>query len=231
MKIRQNQPNRYLILLSIVTLVVMIQSCSESENTQIQTLAAQAEQTGLAAVKTEAAHLRETAQAQIATKAADVFATLVASQIRDAIIRRANSWVVAQVPYNQEDTHDDYRTDCSGFVSYAWQLQENGHPVSPDTVALGQYWTIDISFKELQSGDIVNNEKSGDYGHVVIFSRWLDDSHSKFEAYEENWSMGKAIISTLTLIVLDNGQYIIEEFELYTAAKGPYYAQKSKTVP
>jgi Mg-chelatase subunit ChlD len=163
-------------------------------------------------------------------------------QMRSQIIARAQTWVEHEVPYNQSNYPDGYRADCSGFVSYAWQLTNgNNKPSSPDTVALGNsdpkkgpVYATDIRFSVLQPGDIINNKRSGNDGHVVIFIRWRT-TLSTFEAYEENadpngdgnLSDGKAIKSILTLESLPGDQYTIKEFEDYTRAKGPYYAQRN----
>jgi hypothetical protein len=147
---------------------------------------------------------------------------------RDAIIGRAKLWVDAQVPYNQNGQRDGYRTDCSGFVSYAWQLKVNGQPVSPDTVTLGTTYTVDTSFSALQPGDIINNERPGNSGHVVMFINWIDQDHTKFVAYEENGGYGKAVQTALTLENIGSG-FTIKEYN--STAPGPYFAQTYKTVP
>ncbi len=82
---------------------------------------------------------------------------LVAGSIAPAITRpeivsRAQAWVNAQVPYSQSAYRDGYRTDCSGFVSYAWNLRDNAGNPRPLTT-----WTLPnvsyrISKDELQTG-------------------------------------------------------------------------------
>jgi len=110
---------------------------------------------------------------------------IVAGSIALAITRpeiksRAQAWVNAQVPYSQSAYRDGYRTDCSGFVSYAWNLRDNaGNPRSLTT------WTLPnvshrISKEELQSGDILLNPGS----HVVLFDQWANSQRTEYWAYE-----------------------------------------------
>ena len=40
-------------------------------------------------------------------------------------IERAKKWANSGVPYSQKGYKDGYRRDCSGLVSYAWDLPEN----------------------------------------------------------------------------------------------------------
>src|SRR4051794_33801069 len=44
----------------------------------------------------------------------------------DEIISVAKAWVAAKVPYDQRQTHDGYREDCSGLASAAWGLPTPG---------------------------------------------------------------------------------------------------------
>src|SRR3989442_6238715 len=41
---------------------------------------------------------------------------------RDTIIQQATRWADTQVPYDMNAYLDGYRTDCSGYVSMAWNL-------------------------------------------------------------------------------------------------------------
>ncbi len=117
-----------------------------------------------------------------------------------------------------------YRTDCSGFVSYAWNLEK-----SLDTVALGKI-AKSISYIDLQPGDIINNNQAGAYGHVILFVRWIDKSNLEFWAYEESGGQG-TVLSTMRLVVDKNGK-IIELKKQYgstfsTYGNAPWYAQKN----
>ncbi|WP_425146503.1 ricin-type beta-trefoil lectin domain protein [Deinococcus sp.] len=138
------------------------------------------------------------------------------------IIARAQKWVDAKVPYDQNATRDGYRTDCSGFVSYAWGLQPNGLYV-PNTVALSQYAT-QISKNDLRPGDAINNQRWGNDGHVILFKAWINQTAGTFVALQENGEYG-SVQSNLTLVLFGSG-WTVKEFENATPAKGPYVFQR-----
>jgi hypothetical protein len=133
------------------------------------------------------------------------------------------------VSYSQRGSRDGYRTDCSGFASYAWQVKNSkGQLDNPDGIRLANDYGVNVSFNALQPGDIINNMRPGNSGHVVIFVRWVTTG-TKFEAYEENAYYGKAVNTTLTLESLKTGGTTIKEYEPY--APGPYYAYRYKNIP
>lgn len=154
-------------------------------------------------------------------------------QMASQIVARAKIWVDNKVPYNQSAYRNSYRTDCSGFASYAWQVKNSkGEVDNPDGIRLANDYGVKIDFNSLQPGDIINNMRPGNSGHVVIFVRWATVG-SKFYAYEENGYNGIAISSTLNLEnhktngVVDGTT--IKEYEPY--APGPYYAYRYKSIP
>ncbi len=109
---------------------------------------------------------------------------------RDEIIRRAQVWQAAQPPiiYNQGRYYLGYRTDCSGYVSYALNLTyADGTPRSRVTVDLDNV-TYEISKEELLAGDIINDNDAGNAGHVVIFEQWVDAEHTHYWGYELTFS-------------------------------------------
>ncbi|MFD9038517.1 peptidoglycan-binding protein [Streptomyces bottropensis] len=101
---------------------------------------------------------------------------------RAEIIRRAKSWIQAEVPYSmREYWSDGYRQDCSGFVSMAWNLPGNEWTGSLDKFAQR------ISKDRLEPGDMLlfHNPKDPRKGsHVVIFGGWTDDAETHYIAYE-----------------------------------------------
>lgn len=124
---------------------------------------------------------------------------------------------------NRPEDNTFYRTDCSGFVSYAWNLGK-----SLDTVGLGKMAKA-ILYSDLQPGDIINNNQSGRYGHVLLFVRWIDKNNLEFWAYEESGEQG-TVLSTMRLVVDKNGK-ITELKKQYggqfsTYGKAPWYAQR-----
>ena len=101
-------------------------------------------------------------------------------------IARASEWVSAKVPYcqaaNHEPDHDSacaatcdrpdnadwdpYRSDCSGFVSWAWALPPPGRTTA-ELAPFRTDLTHEIDGVELRAGDAVNNSD-----HVMLFVAW-----------------------------------------------------------
>lgn len=126
---------------------------------------------------------------------------------------------------NRPEDSTFYRTDCSGFVSYAWNMGK-----SLDTVGLGKTAKA-IAYADLQPGDAINNNQAGKYGHVILFVRWIDKNNLEFWAYEESYGQG-TVLSTMRLVVDKNGK-ITELKKLYngkfsTYGNGPWYAQRKQ---
>ncbi len=102
-------------------------------------------------------------------------------------VARAQQWVDVQVPYCQAPNHardydaecsmtctrpdnaewDPYRSDCSGFVSFAWGLPSPGRTTKTfapfDTTV-----SMEIPATELVPGDAVNNDH-----HMMLFKGWV----------------------------------------------------------
>ena len=108
------------------------------------------------------------------------------SAVGSATIDRAAEWVAARVPYCQAANHqrdndsscpqicerpdnpawDAYRSDCSGFVSWAWALPAPG--LTTTTLApFANDVTHAIEGEELRPGDAINNAE-----HVMLFEAW-----------------------------------------------------------
>ncbi|MGA8117040.1 MAG: hypothetical protein WCA46_25670 [Actinocatenispora sp.] len=117
-------------------------------------------------------------------------ASTVAPSIgRSEVLARAQSWIDAGgYPYSQSDyTPDGWRTDCSGYVSMAWNVgfDVNG---GTNTVGLLDYSTR-IDKEQLQPGDILLDANGTNVTrHVVLFEKWADDAHNSYWAYEQSGS-------------------------------------------
>ncbi len=109
----------------------------------------------------------------------------------DGVIARAELWVAAALPYCQSANHqpdadkscastcnrpgepaewDPYRSDCSGFVSWAWGLPPPGRT----TTQFGDV-TKSIQGSELQPGDALLAAGK----HIILFIQWSDGGHSE----------------------------------------------------
>ncbi|WP_326735886.1 C40 family peptidase [Streptomyces sp. NBC_01022] len=99
---------------------------------------------------------------------------------RGDVIERAKTWVGIGLNYSWTGSHNGYRTDCSGYVSMAWHL---GSSMTTDTFA-GNGVIESISKGDLKPGDALLNDNSGANGHVVLFGKWIDGTHSSYMGYE-----------------------------------------------
>ncbi|CCH75331.1 putative hypothetical protein [Nostocoides australiense Ben110] len=94
---------------------------------------------------------------------------------------RAQRWVDADVPYSQTSYYNGYRTDCSGYVSFAYGLARPG--LSTYTLRrVGDF----IKKPQLKRGDLLLDPTR----HVVLFDKWADAEHTSYWGYEESSSQG-----------------------------------------
>jgi len=92
------------------------------------------------------------------------------------IMKNAEIWVANKVPYNQAGRYMNYRTDCSGYVSFTWQ---SGAP-GLDTEEFHEQ-SHPITKAELVPGDCMLY--AGE--HVALFGGWTDAAKTHYWAYEE----------------------------------------------
>ena len=129
---------------------------------------------------------------------------------KDEIMARADAYVAANVPYcggvrggtdyicggtcvRPAAAWDAYRSDCSGFVSWCWQIASD-----PTTSTLmtdrsgGNGWTT-VGLDALEAGDALVCD-----GHVKLFSRMV--SATSAEIYEEYncGHVGRKAVQTFT---------------------------------
>jgi hypothetical protein len=121
---------------------------------------------------------------------------------RAQIITRAQLWVAQQVPYSQTawwtDQYGTYRQDCSGYVSMAWDLDQNT-----------DFWTGNLNLVShtipaatLLPGDILLSVK-----HTVLFADWADPQHTEFDYYEQAHpgTVARYVVDAPLSAFLDNG--------------------------
>lgn len=138
---------------------------------------------------------------------------------QNRILQRAKAWVDARVPYNQRNTYDGYRMDCSGFISMAWEL------IRPGFVTSNLPHTVVSNPDDLRPGDAINNKQLGNNGHVVMFVQWSgnwNQGRRNFVAYEENGGYGRTVQTNLTLERYGNAWNITQ----YNRA--PWYLQRKR---
>lgn len=88
---------------------------------------------------------------------------------RKTALTRAFTWWDAQVPYSQSKWYQGYRTDCSGFVSMAWQLGTSY--TTANFISGGGQSFVLPSYNSLQPGDALVRRSNG-AGHMFLFLGW-----------------------------------------------------------
>jgi uncharacterized protein (TIGR03382 family) len=150
-------------------------------------------------------------------------------------INRAEQWVAAQLhycqsPYGQPDGDsscwawegpqhvcdrqsnpqwDPYRSDCSGFVSWAWNLPAPGR-VTGEFAPFQTDATQEIQANTLQPGDAANRASGG---HMVLFKAWMVQGQSAVFMEEPGCSSATPYAHEFTSTVTLNGSTIHIDYE------------------
>jgi hypothetical protein len=116
------------------------------------------------------------------------------------VLSRADQWVTAKLLYCQSANHqpdydtscssvcnrenntlwDPYRSDCSGFVSWAWGLPAPGR-VTGEFAPFDTTVSHTIQGIDLEPGDALNLSAGG---HIILFVQWITKG-SEAQFYEE----------------------------------------------
>ena len=92
---------------------------------------------------------------------------------RREVVERAFTWWDAKVSYSQSRYYKGYRTDCSGFISMAW---ETGTSYTTASFSTGGGESFPLSsYSSLQPGDALVRRRNGS-GHIVMFLGWNDSA-------------------------------------------------------
>ena len=84
-------------------------------------------------------------------------------------IQRGFTWLDANVPYSQSRSYKGYRTDCSGFVSMAWNL---GTSYNTASFMGGGAPVRQVAWDQMMPADAF-----GKRGHIMLFLGWNDAGH------------------------------------------------------
>jgi hypothetical protein len=140
----------------------------------------------------------------------------------ETVLSRAEEWVSAKLHYCQSANHardydsacstycerqdnsqwDPYRSDCSGFVSWAWGLGAPGRttlgfaPFETDITK-----TIDAI--DLQPGDAINNSD-----HIMLFKAWTERGHEATFLEEPGCSSATPYAHQVTVSVSISGTQV-----------------------
>ncbi len=135
-----------------------------------------------------------------ASAAAPRRAALLIPTKRSVALARARTWLTAwhggPVPYSQTRYLNGWRTDCSGYVSMAWNLRDgHGRPLNYNTdsmlrggAGLPGPVVHPISWKDLRPADAIGflgAGSAGDAGHVMLFEKWANAAHTAYWVYEQ----------------------------------------------
>jgi hypothetical protein len=92
-----------------------------------------------------------------------------ASGARRTAIERGFRWFDKSISYSQSRYYENYRTDCSGFISMCWQLGTSYTTAS--FINEGSTWDKLSSYSQLEPGDALVRRSNGK-GHIVLFLGW-----------------------------------------------------------
>ncbi len=146
---------------------------------------------------------------------------------RTNTIDRAMQWVNAKLKYCQSANHahdydsacssvcsrednkawDPYRSDCSGFVSWAWGLPAPGRVTSqfaPYNTAVSHT----IPGESLQPGDALNSSD-----HIILFKQWTNPGHEAVFLEEPGCSSSMPYAHAFTSSVSINGDSVYISYE------------------
>ncbi len=144
------------------------------------------------------------------------------------VISRAQQWVNAKLLYCQSANHahdydtacsstcnrennaqwDPYRSDCSGFVSWAWGLPAPGRVTSQFAPADNSV-SHAIQATNLQPGDALNYPAD----HIILFVKWITPN-KEAEFYEEpGCSSSTPYAHSFTSTVTINGSSVYVSYE------------------
>ena len=134
-------------------------------------------------------------------------------------LARAREWISADMPYcggpnggadvicggtctrtgsAESAAWDDYRSDCSGFVSWSWGLDPPGETtrtLAPYATDVSSLITVD----DLQPGDALNGS-----GHVMLFGGWEDKASGQIRILQESRCGTNAGEKVSTFTVIDD---------------------------
>lgn len=146
---------------------------------------------------------------------------------RTDAVERADEWVKARLQYCQAPNHardydsacakycertnnaawNPYRSDCSGLVSWAWNLRAPGRTTG-DLSPFNNDITHVIPAEALQPGDAVNNSD-----HIMLFKQWITPRKTAVFIEEPGCSSKEPYAHELTSDVTISGSDIYVKYE------------------
>jgi hypothetical protein len=105
-----------------------------------------------------------------------------------------------------------YRSDCSGFVTYAWGLPAvgDGGYVTSDFAPYSTKFSHTIQGSQLQPGDALNKTPDG---HIILFKSWVSQGHSAVFLEEPGCSSSQPYAHEFTSNVTISGDEVYVAYE------------------
>ncbi len=105
-----------------------------------------------------------------------------------------------------------YRSDCSGFVTWAWGLPAvgDGGYVTSEFAPYGTSFSHTIQGSQLEPGDALN--KTPDE-HIILFKQWVSTGHSAIFMEEPGCSSSEPYAHEFTSNVSINGSEVYVDYE------------------
>jgi hypothetical protein len=105
-----------------------------------------------------------------------------------------------------------YRSDCSGFITYAWGLPPigDGGYVTSEFAPYGTAFSHTIPGSDLQPGDALNKTPDG---HIILFVRWVSAERSAVFMEEPGCSSSQPYAHEFTSNVSISGDKVYVDYE------------------
>jgi uncharacterized membrane protein YgcG len=105
-----------------------------------------------------------------------------------------------------------YRSDCSGFVTFAWGLPAvgDGGYVTGEFAPYGTSFSHTIPGSDLQPGDALNKTPDD---HIILFKEWVSVGHSAVFMEEPGCSSSQPYAHEFTSNVSINGDKVYVSYE------------------
>lgn len=185
-------------------------------------------------------------------QAARVTANNAPWQIGKEAVARAQTIASSNTQLVPGSRIGDYPADYAGLVGYVWQLpQSAGLANSEEWMrTLRAEHAAEIPHEMLQAGDILVNDRSGAYGHAIVFVGWSNPAQWSdlqaqtdranvraqfaqgvpFSGYEvDRFALPARVVERHYTLRTLQGAVTVQELD--AAFHGPYYALRSNKIP
>jgi hypothetical protein len=165
-------------------------------------------------------------------------------------VARARTLATEGAPLVHDSHIGEYPADYTGLIGYAWQLPHTAELSDKQewARALRENYAVEIPPQLLQAGDVLANDRSGDFGHALLFAQWSNPAqwsvqdlanraqwHTRFEqgvsfiAYEVDRFNYPARVQQRQY-TLKWAQGAMTILELERDLRGPYDALRSNQI-